>query len=344
MLRRTFVQQASLGLGTVFLSHAGFPAKELFDSPGKIITVNGDLDPAKMGFTLSHEHILVDFSGAKNYDPNAWDRDEVADAVIPYLREIRQFGCDTFVDCTPEFLGRDPVMLKNISIKTGLNIITNTGLYGASDNKYLPDYAFHEEASELAERWINEFRFGIGPTGIKPGFIKIGVNNQQLSLIHQKLVTAAALTHLKTGLTIASHTGGSVPAFEEIQVLEENGVAPSAFIWVHSQMEEDQDKRIKAAKAGAWISLDNVTGENFKDYVNWLVNFKAHGLLKKVLISHDAGWYSPGQKNGGVIRGFTDVFKFLIPAIKSEGFTEDELNQLFVRNPAEVLRIKIKKI
>ena len=343
MKRRTFLWKSLSAIGAAAVSFNGISRTRNPEERDKIISVNGILEPESMGFTLSHEHLLVDFSGAAVYDPDAWDRDKVMKIMLPYLSEIKKYGCRTFVDCTPEFLGRDPLLLKELSRISGLNILTNTGLYGASDNKYLPEYAFRESAGELAQRWIREFREGIAGTGIRPGFIKIGVNNQSLSEVHKKLVEAAAMTHLQTGLTIASHTGGAIPAFEEILVLREQGVDPSAFIWVHAQMEHDPDNWIKAAVEGTWISLDGVSADKTGDYVSWLTELKNRGLLKKVLVSHDAGWYTPGQVNGGSIRGFTDVFEHLIPALREDGFNENDLDQIFVRNPARALRIKVRQ-
>jgi phosphotriesterase-related protein len=157
-------------------------------------------------------------------------------------------------------------------------------------------------------------------------------------------VEAAAMTHLQTGLTIASHTGGAIPAFEEIHVLREKGVDPSAFIWVHAQMESDPENWIKAAGQGTWISLDGVSADKTGDYVHWLKELKNRGLLKKVLVSHDAGWYTPGQPNGGAIRGYADVFQHLIPALRQDGFNDKDVDQIFVRNPATAFRIKIRKV
>ncbi len=133
---------------------------------------------------------------------------------------------------------------------SGLNIITNTGYYGAVNNKFIPGYAFNESADQIAGRWTKEWEEGIEGTGIKPGFIKIGVNGGPLSDMHKKLISAAARTHLKTGLVIASHTGPAVPAFEQIEILKDEGVSPEAFIWVHAQSEKDPANRIKAAQVG----------------------------------------------------------------------------------------------
>ena len=151
-----------------------------FDSNGielknkkEIITVNGRLASEKAGFTLPHEHLLVDFTGADHYDPLKWDRKQVIDAVKPFLDEIKLMGCSTFVDCTPEYLGRDPEMLKNLSDLTGLNIMTNTGYYGAQKNKFLPHSVFSQSEEAIAEIWIKEFNMVIGSSGIRPGFIKM---------------------------------------------------------------------------------------------------------------------------------------------------------------------------
>ncbi len=73
----------------------------------------------------------------------------------------------------------------------------------------------------LPDLWISEFKNGIEDTGIKPGFIKIAVNpDDTLSDEHMKIITAAAMTHLKTGLVIASHTGPDNPAFAQIDILK----------------------------------------------------------------------------------------------------------------------------
>ena len=154
------------------------------------------------GVSLIHEHVMVDFIGADSIADTRWNKAEVVRRVLPFLKQIKELGCQTFVECTPEFIGRDPVILKMLADSTGLNILTNTGLYGASNNKYLPDYAYSESADQLSARWINEWTNGIGSTGIRPGFIKIGVADSSLSDLHKKLVTAAARTHLKTGLVI----------------------------------------------------------------------------------------------------------------------------------------------
>ena len=311
---------------------------------GMIMTVKGPIKSSEMGVSLTHEHILVDFIGADSVNESRWDKSKVSEKAMPYLLAIKELGCQTFVECTPEYIGRDPVLLKSISESTGLNIITNTGYYGAANDKYVPKQAYAESAEELASGWVDEWNNGIGNTGIKPGFIKIGVDSKSLSDIDRKLVVAAAKTHLKTGLVIASHTGPAIPAFEELDVLMNEGVAPEAFIWVHAQGEKDLNNHLRAARMGAWIGLDGVNENNCENYVRMIKNLKDNDLLDKVLLSHDAGWYEPGKENGGEYRGYTTLFEKLIPLLKEEGFSEKEINQLIITNPAEVFSIRIRKL
>jgi phosphotriesterase-related protein len=309
-----------------------------------IMTVNGPVNISQMGATLVHEHILVDFIGADSIDEKRWDKENVKKVVLPYLYRIKALGCQTFIECTPAYLGRDPLLLKSLSSSSGLNIITNTGIYGAGNNKFVPGYAFVETADQLASRWTNEFENGIGETGVRPGFIKIGVGTESLSELHRKLVTAAARTHLKTGLTIASHTGPAKPAFEEIEILKKEGVSPDAFIWVHAQNETDLSTHIRAAGMGAWISLDGIDENNLDRYIIMIGNMKQNGMLGKVLLSHDAGWYHPGEENGGPFRGYSTLFEELVPRLKKAEFSEKEINQLLVLNPAEAFRVRIRKL
>ena len=307
-----------------------------------IVPTNGEIPAGEMGKTLTHEHVLVDFIGPDSTGYHRWDRSEVVRAVLPYLEELKEYGYRTLVECTPAYLGRDPVLLKILSDSSGLNILTNTGFYGAMNERYLPSFVYEESAGVLADRWIAEWNEGIEDTGIKPGFIKIGVDFDSLSPTHEKLVRAAAITHLETGLVIASHTGPANIAFRELEILDEEGVSPEAFIWVHAQVETEYEKYREAAQRGAWISLDGVSEKNIENYVERLNYLRSENLLDRVLISHDAGWYRPGESLGGQFRPYTAIHEHLVPALLQAGFTEDEVKQLLIGNPASAFTVSVK--
>jgi phosphotriesterase-related protein len=308
----------------------------------KIITVTGEIPASAIGKTLHHEHLLVDFIGADSISYNRWNKDSVVEKVLPYLLEIKKLGYKTLVECTPAYLGRDPALLKMLSEKSGIQIITNTGYYSAVGGKYIPAHGFTETAEQLAQRWIDEAKNGIEGTGIYPGFIKISVERAPLEEINRKVVEAACITHKATGLVIMSHTGLSVPAFQELDILKNFGVSPSAFIWTHANNEKDFSKHIEAAKMGAWIAFDKFEQKSLDQFVQFAQIMKKEGLLGKVLFSHDAGWYKPGEPNGGEFRGFSDIENFLIPALEKSGLSQPDIYQIFTLNPAEAFKVQIR--
>ena len=318
----------------------------------QIIAVNGSIEPDEMGLALIHEHIMVDWIGADSTGYHRWDRHEIVERALPYLEELKEYGVTSFLDCTPAYLGRDPYVLKKLSQETGIHILTNTGYYGSGNNKFIPKNAMKASPQELASHWIKEYRDGIDGSGIRPGFIKISVENQKdLSEMHENLVRAAALTHLETGMTIVSHTGTDVPAMAQLKVLGDMGVSPSAFVWTHAQ-NGTMKGYLQAANLGAWISLDNVKDQPSDDPkkpsgINWfvktLLELKANGILDHILISHDAGWYNVGEKNGGEYRGYTDLFAKLIPRLKENGFTQKDIDLILKENPKKAYSIHIRK-
>ncbi|GAB3313962.1 aryldialkylphosphatase [Larkinella ripae] len=329
MKRRTFLK-ASLA--------AGFGP--LVKPKPLLNTVTGPVRVSALGLTLIHEHILVDFIGADKSNADRWKRPDVVAKMLPYLQTLHQLGVRTLVECTPAYLGRDPFLLKELSEKTGIRILTNTGYYGASNNKYLPAHALTETADQLADRWVAEFEHGIAGTGIRPAFLKIGVNPGPLSELHRKLITAAARTHKRTGLPICSHTGPYVPAFEQLDVLKQEGVDPAAFVWVHAQG-QNMVHYARAVREGAWVSLDGLDATNVGQYVENLLLMKENRLLHRTLLSHDAGWYDPAQPAGGPIgRDYTVLFTQLRPELNRRGFTKKDWKQILVENPAEAFRIK----
>ncbi len=195
------------------------------DNEGKIITTNGPINSSEFGKTLAHEHVLVDFSGAANYHPENYDHQEAFEKILPELLKLKTYGVKTLVECTPLFVGRDVKLLKQLADSTGMHILTNTRFYGTQSNKFIPEHVMDMPAEAIAE-----FEQGIEGTGIKPGFIKTAVNRATLSEFHQTLIRAAAIAHKATGLTIMAHTGPAIAAFEELEILKEEGVSPEAFI------------------------------------------------------------------------------------------------------------------
>ncbi len=341
--RRHFLKK----LATVSLAASLKPAfaRSQQDEQGKIVTVTGAIAPRQMGVALIHEHLMSTF-GEEKSDAPVYDTEKLFAQVLPYLKHIKSLGCQTIAECTAAYFGRAPQILQQLSRQSGLYLLTNTGYYGAADDRYVPDQAFEEDAEAVASVWIQEWEQGIGGTGIRPGFIKTAVDKGTLSAIDTKLVRAAALTHKKTGLTIACHTGNNPEgAMQEIEILQEEGVQPAAWLWTHANQVDSLDNLLPAAKKGAWLSLDGVRvaepgqpQEVLEKHLSYIKALKKKGYLNQVLISHDGNAF-PGSQ-GGDIRPFEAVFTHLIPRLRDEGFTKKETDQLLIRNPQEAFTVR----
>ncbi len=309
-----------------------------------VMTVTGRLKASELGTTLTHEHALANFQPWAEWvkAPKTYDRDEVVRQVLPHLQRIASLGCRSFVDATAVGLGRDPVLLRRLAEISGLHILTATGNYAAFDERFLPQYVRDESVEALAARWVKEYREGIDGTAVKPGFIKLGFNGGPLSGVERKLIRAGAQAHRSTGLTIGAHTGMATAAYEELAELANAGVHPSAWLWIHAQNEPDASKYLEAARRGAWISLDGVSPESVAQHVDRVVGLRDAGLLGRVLVSQDAGWYSVGEPEGGKFRPYDTVFTQFVPALVGRGFSQAEIDQIFVRNPASAFAVRVR--
>jgi predicted metal-dependent phosphotriesterase family hydrolase len=338
-MRRRDVIGAGLGaLGSLVTGPSGAAQRARRSGKGmRIETARGPVPAEALGRVLMHEHVLVDFIGADRVSPERYDPEETFRVALPHLRRVRELGCRTLVECTPAYLGRDPKLLRRLSEASGLHLVTNTGWYGAAGGKFLPELAKTEAVEQIAARWIREAHDGIAGTGIRPGFIKIGVDGAPLPEVNRKIVRAAARTHLATGLTIAQHSGSGAAALEALDLLAAEGVAGGAFLWVHAQSEMDGKLHVEAARRGAWVEFDGIAPGTVERHVELVRAMKGAGQLSRVLVSHDAGWYNVGEPNGGTYRGYETLFTEFLPALRKAGFSAADEETLLVGNPRAAL-------
>ena len=304
---------------------------------GKIRTVLGDIHPGKLGPTLAHEHILVDFIGADKHSKERYDPNEVFSTMLPYLTEIRRLGVTGFVECTPNYMARDPEVLARLSKAADIHILTNTGLY---KEPYLPKYAFEYSADQLADQWTREIREGIEDTDVKAGFIKIAVNPERIVPIQQEIVRAAARCSLTTGAAVACHTASGVAALHLLEILEEEGADLGRLIVVHSDAEEDTEYHLKIASCGAWVEYDAVREETAERTLTLLRLMLQSGFEDQVLLSQDAGWYNVGEPGGGGIRGFEYLVRNFVPLMLGNGFSKELVDRILIKNPSRAFEVQ----
>lgn len=332
--RRAFVAAAGAAVLGRTLTHGAV------QRPATIETVTGPVTPDALGLTLAHEHVFSRF-GTDPSDAPAYDEAAVLATVVPYLAYLRALGVRTIVDATAMRFGRHPTLLREVSRASGVQILTNTGVYGAADDRYVPASARTASASELAAAWVREARDGIGSTGIRPAFIKIGVDPGPLSALDRTLVEAAARTHLDTGLLIAVHTGdNSIGVRAQLDILRASGVSPAAWLWVHASASSDDALIWDVAGQGGWLGLDGMRPETFDRHVALVLEARRRGLLGRVLLSHDGNsWPAPGR----LPRDYDLLLTAGRRQLRAQGLTEPELTQLLTANPHDALTPRVRR-
>lgn len=354
--RRQFLAQSAMIIGlTAAGTGTAANAEQRKRTKGMIQTVTGTIPAKDFGFALIHEHVLCDFIGADKTGRERWNVEEVVRTMKPNLMQIKERGVRGFADCTPAYIGRDPRILKTLAQETGLHILTNTGYYGGAGDKFVPKHAYDESAEQLAARWIAEYQNGIEDTGIKPGFIKIGIDeiagnkvalaahdeisgdNAMLSDIDAKLVRAAARASRETGLSVTCHTGGGAAGLEAVKLFGREKGDPARFVVAHSDG-HGSEINLEVAKRGSWVSFDGIGWGTLEEPLQRIAP-----MLEKrpdrLLISMDAGWYWVGEANGGKIRDYNFLTDKFLPALKQSGTSDAVIHRLTVENPAKVFAL-----
>jgi phosphotriesterase-related protein len=342
--RRRFLKQtAAVTVGVACGS--GLPdaaAAERRDGPF-IQTVRGPIPIAEFGPALIHEHVMCDFIGAEQTGRHRWNVDAVVKRMTPYLKQLKERAVAGFVDCTPAFIARDPRVLKRLAEETGLHIVTNTGYYGGAGDKFVPKHAYDESADQLCARWVREWEKDIEDTGVRPGFVKIGVDEAmgdppELSEIDAKLVRAAARASRQTGLAVTCHTGGGPAGLAATRLFVGEKGDPARFIVAHSDSHGVHINQ-QIADLGAWVSFDAISRKPLEEHLK-LVNAMVGRHADHLLLSHDNGWYWVGQSGGGEVRDYNYIYDTFVPALKKSGVDQTLVRVLTVDNPGRAFGIR----
>lgn len=303
-------------------------------------TVLGDVPTEQCGLILPHEHLFTDLRGPEADRYAQADPEQVLSVILPYLQEAQKAGVTAMVECSTVGVGRNIEMLRMLAKNTQVHILAPTGLYRED---FIPQNFRYQAVEDIADFFTLEITRGIGMSGSKAGFIKIAMSNDGPRPIEERNLRAAALASMSTGAAIASHTIGGKAAMQELDILMDEGCSLDKFIWVHAGSEPDKNIHIKAASQGAYVEFDSIgSSEGNEETINAVLNLLEQGYGERILLSHDAGWFQPGQPGGEPehgLRGYTDLMKDFIPQLKKIGIEEKIIDMITKDNPRRVFAI-----
>jgi phosphotriesterase-related protein len=298
-----------------------------------LMTTAGPIKESAAGFILPHEHLFTDLRGPDKPGYGEADEADVLRVMKPLLVEAGKAGVDTLIECTTIGVGRNIPVIAALARETGMQIVVPTGVYGRAN--FAPKKYAEMSEDDLARWMMVEIFIGIEKTGVQAGFIKTASSEKELRSLEEKFLRASGRASLQTGAAIASHTTSGAIARLQADILKSLGVAEDRFVWVHAQAEPDLAIHKELAKRGVYIELDSVGTSDEEDakivkMIRALIDAKCED---RILLSHDAGWYNPGQKEGGTQRPFTSLTKTFLPKLKKAGITDAQIRKFTQQNP-----------
>jgi phosphotriesterase-related protein len=298
----------------------------------------GPLDTAELGFTLTHEHVVVGSPPIREQFPDLFSRETVLEVAVANLRQACDAGVRTIVDLTPITLGRDAALIREASQRSGMQIIVATGLYWFTDL-----YAAFTPPEQLVALFVRDIEQGILDTGVRAGVIKCATQ-PDMNPLNEKVLRASAQAHRRTGVPIGTHTFvANRTGLDQARVFREEGVDLGRVIIGHSDDSDDIDYLEAIIEAGAYLGMDRIgiprprTSEQRADMIAALIE---RGYVDRICLSHDSG----------VMEGYDEALKAerspdwrytFIPRefrslLTERGVTDDQFEQMTTRNPQTI--------
>jgi phosphotriesterase-related protein len=305
----------------------------------RVRTVLGDVDPARLGVTYVHEHLIIDSPLVADRWPHI-HLPSVDEATAEVARCIRA-GVATMVDAMPAASGRNVVKLAEVSRRTGMRVVAATGLHTA---KY---YEAHRWTSEeppevLAELFVADVTEGIdsydylGPvvrrTRHQAGILKVAMLGPEPADRDRRLFAAAAIAHAATGVPILTHCEEGRGGDTQVGLLAELGVPLARVVMSHTDKVADPGYHRELLAAGVNLEYDQALREGQADGTRRLLEaMLAEGHGDQIMLGTDGARRSLWTELGGapgLAWLYTGFGTMLDPAVR---------HRLFVDNPARFL-------
>ena len=328
-----------------------------------VMTATGEIPEDQLGITSSHEHIFIDMKKCvipPEYPPKVfydkvrlenradvfldpygiWDNavlDEF-DKAVEEVAYFKQWGGQTIIDCTLDEIGRDPIAMRKISQKTGVNIILGCGHYYQMAH---PAYLSRATAGELAEEMIRDITVGIGQTDIKAGIIGEIGTSAVMSPDEKKVLQAAGMASAQTGKAIHVHTDlYTENGYEIIEILTAAGAAPERICIDHVDVWLRPDYIRALMDRGVYVEFDNFGKEFYVsearrfaydlERIKLLKTLLDEGYGSRILVCNDICLKSMWKSYGGL--GYAHILRGVKYMALENGIDEAAYLSLLTKN------------
>lgn len=296
----------------------------------EVMTVLGPVEASKLGSTLPHEHLFANLTKQILIGGVINDRR----LVIQEVELFAAVGGRTIVDLTTNDIGRNPGWLREVSQRTGVNVIMGCGFYR---EPYI-DSAKIDRASveSLADAMVLEIEYGID--GVRPGIIGEVGSEQFITSTEERCLRASAQAQQRTGLSISTHAGRWPNGVRQLDILASEGTSPTRVIIGHSDTIPDADYHLAIVERGAYIEFDTIRGSsryNVDTRIEYITNLINRGYSRQILLSQDVCLMTHLVAEGG--GGYAYVHSGFRDELAAAGIDDSMLDDLLIHNPARAL-------
>lgn len=308
-------------------------------------SVSGPLDTTDLGFTLMHEHIIVQSPGVRENFP-VWNRAAELEKAVGKIREAMDRGVRTLVDLTVGHW-RDVPFVKDVVARTGMQVIVATGVYWE-----VPPY-FRAMSGRtidyIADLLARDITEGIMDTGVKASVVKCATHEPGVTPDVERVLRAGARAHRKTGVPISTHThAASQVGLKQQDIFESEGVDLSRVIIGHSGDSEDIDYLRRLLDRGSYIGMDRFGIDLFlttEKRVAAIARLCEMGYTEKMVLSHDAACYFDWADETLLKLSlpnwhYNHIPDDVIPALREAGVSEEQIHTMTVDNPRRVFEVQ----
>lgn len=328
-----------------------------------VMTATGEIPAERLGIASSHEHIFIDmkkcvtppedateiFFDKVRFDNRVevaldpygiWDN-AVLDEFEKAVEEVsyfKQWGGQTIIDCTLDEIGRDPLAIREISRRTGVNIILGCGHYYQMAH---PAFIRTTTTQALADEMIRDITVGIGQTDVKAGIIGEIGTSAVMSDDEKKVLHAAGMASAQTGKAIHVHTDlYTENGFEIVDILTGEGAEPERICIDHVDVWLRPNYIRALLDRGVYVEFDNFGKEFYVskarrfaydlERIQLLKTLLDEGYGDHILVCNDICLKSMWKTYGGL--GYAHILRGVKYMAEENGIDEAVYMSLLTKN------------
>lgn len=291
-------------------------------------TVLGPIDARQLGFTLSHEHVLIAMGADNHHYPWMFDWEATRANVVRELAEAKAGGVDSLIDLSTPDLGRDVAFVADVARASGVNVVVATGIW-----RDVPRSFWARDLDEIADIFVREITEGIGTTEIRAGVIKVANDRGGVSPEGERILRGAARALIRTGCPISTHHWAPEQVGrDQVRIFMEEGAPMDRIAVGHSADSTDVGYLEALLHAGVYLSMDRYPGgagrpswQQRNETVKALVD---RGWASRMMLGHDhVPWpvMAGGQPPEPAQTRYLHVPTVALPALVAAGVSQADI-------------------